>query len=300
MKAVVFYYSQSGQALDVAHAICKAIDEGAGNLVVYRQIVPLQDYPFPWSRDTFFGVFPETRLGLPPSGIQPMDFTGIADADVVFIVGQSWFLSPSLPLQSFFSDEGVKGYLKGRDVIFVNACRNMWLMTGRKVKQYIRQSDACLVGHIVMQDSAPNLVSALSVVRWLMYGRKAAGWLLPEAGISQRDLTEAARFGDIVRQVWSKGGLTHLQDELLSAGAINYKPSVLFLEKLGHRMFGFWATFVRRKGDFGDCRRRHRIRLFFVYLLVVLFLVSPLAQLFFYLTYPLHHVSRERLADCSV
>ena len=295
MKVAVFYYTQSGQALSVAESICRTMDD-----TVFVPIVTKHVFPFPWSREAFFDVFPETRLGLPPAGIQPINFTDVEDADVVMVVGQSWFLSPSLPLQSFFTDQRVKDYLRGRNVVFVNACRNMWLMTSRKVKCYIQDAHAHLVGHIVMQDERPNLVSALTIIRWLMYGKKTKGCLLPAAGISNNDINEASRFGEIISQEWGRDALSTLQDRLLAAGAIHYKPSILFLEKAGHRMFGFWAAFVRKKGGFGDQHRRFRLNLFYAYLLVVLFLLSPFAQLFFYLTYPLHHVSRSKQADCGV
>ena len=92
MKVAVFYYSQSGQALDVAEHICSEVT----GPVIYKQIIPLQDYPFPWTKEKFFAVFPETRLAMPPSGIRPIDFSDIEDADMVLVVGQSWFLSPSV------------------------------------------------------------------------------------------------------------------------------------------------------------------------------------------------------------
>lgn len=298
MKIAVFYYSQTGQAEAAARSICGPTD--AACTVAYKGIVPLHRYPFPWSKDAFFDAFPESRLGLPPSGIEPLDFTDVADADLVVIVGQSWFLSPSLPLQSFFADEQVRQYLRGRQVVFVNACRNMWLMTARRVKQLLREADARLVGHIVLQDRAANLVSVVTIIRWLMYGRKEPTALLPAAGVADRDVREAARFAPLLRQAVSEGQVGQLQERLLAAGAIDYKPSVLMLEQVGHRMFGLWAKFVRRKGSFGHPARRFRLNLFYAYLLIVLFLISPFAQLFFYLTYPLHHVGRHRQEDCSI
>jgi len=303
MKVAVFYYTQSGQAYNVARNICHPMEQpspGSDWQVVYKQIIPKEHYPFPWNKYEFFDTFPETRLGLPPSGIEPIDFSDIADAGLVLIVGQSWYLSPSLPLQSFFTDEQVKSYLNGREVIFVNACRNMWLMTARKVKQYVSEAKAHLAGHIVLQDHAPNLVSVLTIIRWLMYGKQEASGLLPHAGVSEADLTGAAHFGEIIRHAWTAHDWKHLQDRLLEAGAINYKPSILFMEKAGHRMFGLWARFVRRKGGFRDQRRRRRVWLFYAYLLAVVFLVSPFGQLLFYLTYPLRPISRQRCEDCGV
>ena len=296
MKVAIFYFTQSGQALSVA----KSIAEGLSSFTLsYKQIVPQQAYPFPWSKYEFFDTFPETRLGMPPSGIVPIDFSDIEDADLVMVVGQSWFLSPSLPLQSFFTDQKVRAYLNGRNVVFVNVCRNMWLMTSRKVKAYLNDAHARQVGHIVLQDEAPNLVSVLTIIRWLIYGRKEGRGVLPDAGISAEDILEASRFGDVIRRSWLGGDLGHLQERLLEVGAIKYKPSVLFMEKAGHRMFGLWASFIRQKGGFRDERRRFRLNLFYIYLLAVLFLVSPFSQLFFYLTYPLQHVGRNRLEDCK-
>lgn len=307
MKVAVFYYTQSGQALSAAHHIFSPLPlrggAGVGSpnpLVVYKPIVPKQQYPFPWSTAEFFDTFPETRLGLPPSGIEPIDFSDIQDADLVAIVGQSWFLSPSLPLQSFLTDSEATRYLNGRNVVFVNVCRNMWLMTIRSVKTSLHNAGARLVGHIVLQDEAPNLVSALTIVRWLIQGKKSASRLLPAAGVSDSHIVTSARFGAIIRSAVAYGQLSALQSKLLDAGAINYKPSILFLEKAGHRMFGLWAKFIRRKGGFRNPHRLRRVYLFYYYLLVVLFVVSPFAQLFFFLTYPLQRVGRHRLEDCGV
>ena len=333
MKIAVFVYSQSGQAYDVAKSIFCEAQEGDLE-VVFKTIVPEQDYPFPWDKYTFFDTFPETRLGIPPSGIKPIDTSDIEDADIVGIVGQSWFLSPSLPLQSFFADQQIKGYLKGRKIVFVNVCRNMWLMTAKWVKNYLSEIDAMLVGHIVLQDEAPNLISAATIVRWLINGKKEGNAFLPSAGISPKDISEARKFGVIIRDFceaqttdfrprrksdktlsislspqttdsrpWRESDktlsislspqTTDLQSKLLSAGAIHYKPSILHIEKIGHRMFGLWAKFIRKKGGFRAPQRRNRVYLFYAYLVFVLFFISPFVQLLFYLTYPLHKRSYE-------
>jgi hypothetical protein len=297
MKVVVFCYTQSGQALDVARSICSGMK---GFEVVLKMIVPQYQYPFPWSRKEFMEVFPETRLGVLPSGILPLDFSDVENADLVIVVGQSWFLSLSLPLQSFLAEISVRKYLKGRRVVFVNVCRNMWLMTCKSLKEYMKGIDAHLVGHIVMQDEHPNLVSALTIVRWLMYGRKESTGLLPAAGVSAQNIMEVSRFGTIIADAMKREGLGDLQNQLLASGAIKYRPSILFIEKIGHRMFGLWARFIRQKGGFGDSNRQIRLSAFYYYLLTVLFLVSPFGMLFFYLTYPFRHVNLHRQKDCSV
>ncbi len=305
MKIAVFYYTQTGQALAAAKSLFSEIERPAvagekAVSVLYKSIIPVQDYPFPWTSDVFFDTFPETRLSMPPSGIKPLDFSDIQDADIVVIVGQSWFLSPSLPLQSFFADEAVKDYLHGRQVVFMNVCRNMWLMTSRWLKDYLKTIGANLVGQIILQDKVANWVSALTIVRWLLYGKKESTGMLPRAGVSEDDLQDCRRLGVLIAEAVEKGTTGQLQDALLDAGAIRYQPSIVYIEKIGHRIFGYWARFIRRKGGFRDPRRKGRVRMFFYYLLFVLFVLSPFAQLLFYLTYPLHRVGSNKRKDCQV
>ena len=305
MKIALFYYSQSGQAYRVARNIFDVIGLPESkteneNEVIYKEIIPENDYPFPWPKYLFFDTFPETRLSLPPSGIKPFDFSDIDDADLIVIVGQSWFLSPSLPLQSFFYNQQIKDYLNGRNVLFINVCRNMWLMTAHWIKSYLKEVHATLVGHIVLQDNRPNLISAATIVRWLIQGKKDGSLILPSAGVSQNDIIGASKFGQIIRETIISGNYKHLQTGLLSAGAINYKPSIIYIEQIGHQMFGIWAHFIRKKGGFRDPHRQLRVRFFYIYLIIVLFVLSPFAQLLFYLTYPFRHVSRDKKENCSV
>ena len=301
MKIAIFYYSQSGQALQAAQNLCAPLQQAGGHHeVVFKEIKPVEQYPFPWMRHDFFDTFPETRLGLPPSGIQPIDLHDVEDTDMVIIAAQPWFLSPSLPLQSFLADKSIRQYLNGRHVVFLNVCRNMWLMAFRSVKIALQDCGAKLIGHIVLQDEAPNLISALTIVRWLLHGKKTATWLLPAAGVSEKDLQNARRFGIIIQQTYSANKLHQLQQRLLAAGAIHYKPSILHLEKVGHRMFGLWARFIRRKGGFHNPQRKIRVTAFFYYLLIVLFFLSPFAVAFFYFTYSFRSVAQQRIKDCSV
>lgn len=293
MKTAIFYYSQSGQALDIVHSLAKSMGD-----VVVKEIRPTLTFPYPWSRHEFFDAFPESRLGLPPCDIEEIGLEDCHDVEVVVIVGQSWFLSPSLPLQAFLKNPKIRAFMKGRKVVFVNGCRNMWLMTMHKVRNSLQDMGAELAAHIVMQDRNPNLVSVLTVIRWLFYGKKQRSWLLPDAGIAPADIDKGQRFGEIIAKAIAADDYASLQGKLVEAGAINYKPSVLFLERLGHRIFGLWARFIRNKGDFGDSRRHFRCTLFMIYLMIVLYLISPFGVLFFWLTYPVRNISRHKKIDC--
>lgn len=293
LTVAVFYYTQTGQALAIARSLCAPL-EAAGCRVVTREIRPVTAYPYPWSSEAFFQVFPESRLGI-ACAIEPVDLSGaVAEADLVLVVGQSWYLSLSTPLHAFFQSPEVRAYLHGRPVVFVNGCRNMWVMTQSETRRYLREIGARYVGFIELHDRAPNLVSVLTIIRWLFYGRKEATRLLPAAGVSQRDVADADRFGLVILRTLYDGQWEQLQERLMREGAVTFIPHLYFIERNGYRMWGRWAHFVRRRGDAGDPRRQGRLRLFKAYLFFVLYAVSPFGLLFYWLTYPLRRATLKR------
>ena len=293
LTVAVFYYTQTGQALAIARSLCAPL-EAAGCRVVTREIRPVTAYPYPWSSEAFFQVFPESRLGI-ACAIEPVDLSGaVAEADLVIVAGQSWYLSLSTPLHAFFQSPEVRAYLHGRPVVFVNGCRNMWVMTQSETRRYLREIGARYVGFIELHDRAPNLVSVLTIIRWLFYGRKEATRLLPAAGVSQRDVADADRFGLIILRTLYDGQWEQLQERLMREGAVTFIPHLYFIERNGYRMWGRWAHFVRRRGGAGDPRRQGRLRLFKAYLFFVLYAVSPFGLLFYWLTYPLRRATLKR------
>ena len=293
LTVAVFYYTQTGQALAIARSLCAPL-EAAGCRVVTREIRPVTAYPYPWSSEAFFQVFPESRLGI-ACAIEPVDLSGaVAEADLVIVAGQSWYLSLSTPLHAFFQSPEVRAYLHGRPVVFVNGCRNMWVMTQSETRRYLREIGARYVGFIELHDRAPNLVSVLTIIRWLFYGRKEATRLLPAAGVSQRDVADADRFGLILLRTLYDGQWEQLQERLMREGAVTFIPQLYFIERNGYRMWGRWAHFVRHRGGAGDPRRQGRLRLFKAYLFFVLYAVSPFGLLFYGLTYPLRRAALKR------
>lgn len=293
LTVAVFYYTQTGQAQAIARSLCAPL-EAAGCRVVEREIRPVTAYPFPWSSEAFFQVFPESRLGI-ACAIEPMDLSGaVAEADLVIVAGQSWYLSLSTPLHAFFQSPEVRTYLRGRPVVFVNGCRNMWVMTQSEMRRYLREIGARYVGFIELHDRAPNLVSVLTIIRWLFYGRKEATRLLPAAGVSQRDVADADRFGLTILRTLYDGQWEQLQERLMREGAVTFIPHIYFIERNGYAMWGRWAHFVRRRGGAGDPRRQGRLRLFKAYLFFVLYAVSPFGLLFYGLTYPLRRATLKK------
>jgi hypothetical protein len=288
-KIVLFYYTQTGQTLTVADRICEPFVQ-AGYDILRKEIIPEEPYPFPWSAMDFFQVFPESRLGV-PCRLKPIDLSDAQDADLVLIAGQSWYLSWSVPLHAFFQSDDIRNYLNGRRIVVVTGCRNMWAMTQRRTREYIRQAGGCYAGFISLQDRAANLVSVITIVRWLFYNKKAATRLLPAAGISPADMDHATVFGHIIKDALERDDFTGLQARLMTEQAVTFLPTVWFIEKNGYRIWGQWAKFILAKGPYRDAKRTPYLRLFCAYLFFVLYVVSPVGMLFFFLTYPFRRAS---------
>ena len=283
-KIALFYFTQTGQALAIADKICEPLEQ-AGCEVVRKEIIPEEAYPFPWSAMDFFQVFPESRIGV-PCKLKPIDLSDVQDADIVIITGQSWYLSLSVPLHSFFQSEEIKNYLNGRNIVVTMGCRNMWVMAQHKTREYIREAGGRYVGFISLQDKTSNLVSAITVVRWLMYNKKEATRFLPAAGVSEEEINNATVYGQIIKEALRCNDFSGLQAELMREKAVTFLPTVYFIEKNGYRMWGQWARFILKKGSYNDPKRVPYLRLFCYYLFFVLYVVSPFGMIFFFLTYP--------------
>ncbi|MCL1822511.1 MAG: hypothetical protein FWG22_06780, partial [Prolixibacteraceae bacterium] len=283
-KIAVFYYTQTGQALAIVQKVCEPL-AAAGLQVIYKEIIPEEPFPFPWSSRAFFQAFPESRLAV-PCRLNAIDLSDVQDADLVIVAGQSWYLSHSIPLHGFFQSDEIKNYLKGRKIVTVDGCRNMWVMKQLKTREYIHQIGAEYVGSVVLQDMAPNLVGVVTIIRWLFWDKKAATRILPAAGVSPEDIRQAAQFGDILLNTLHQGTFDTLQERFMDKKALTFLPTVYFIEKNGFKLWGQWARVILKKGPYQSPRREPALRLFKYYLFFVLYVISPFGLLFFYLTYP--------------
>lgn len=274
-RILVLYYSQSGQLGDILNSIVSDIRDKAD--IDYAQILPVQAYDFPWKASKFFDTMPETVQHLPIE-IQPLpEEIKHKDYDLVLFGYQSWFLNPSLPVSSFLQSKDAD-ILRGKNVLTVIGCRNMWLNGQEKVKEYLQTIGARLVGNIVLTDTNPNMISVLTIIRWAFKGKKEASGILPAAGVQENEIRRASRFGVPILRYLGESRLDELQKELLMLGAIHLKPGLIILERRGVTNFRKWAKYIREKGGPGAPERQGRVTLFKRLLIVAIFILSPISS----------------------
>lgn len=275
-KILVLYYSQSGQLKDILDSLTSNIQEKAE--IDFAEIKPRKPFPFPWTATSFFDAMPESVL-LIPSPIEPINQRVLeTEYDLVIFGYQPWFLSPSQPTTSFLKSE-YSIALKGKPVITVIGCRNMWLNGQEKVKAMIQQAGGNLVGNIVLNDTYPNLISLLTIIRWNFTGQKEASKYLPAAGVQEKEIKGAQKFGMPILTHLNNNALDGLQKELLMLGAVYLKPGLVLLEKRGIKNFRYWAKFIREKGGPGAPERKGRVKTFQRLLLTGIFILSPISSL---------------------
>ncbi|MFC3198950.1 hypothetical protein ACFOET_15105 [Parapedobacter deserti] len=281
-KVLVVYYTQTGQQKDILDNILKPLVSDPGVELTFYRLRPIPDYPFPWDSHSFFDAFPEAFLQI-PCELAPADEQVLPqDYDLVILGYQVWYLSPSIPFNSFLKQKEAEKLLKGKPVITVINCRNMWVMAQEKVKRALYSIGANLVGNIVLADRHINHISVITIVHWMMKGKKDSYLgLFPKPGVSDKDIQESSRFGISVLSHLKSNAYTTLQQELVEMGAVRVKPVLVFTDKRANSMFAKWAGLIRRKGLPGEPARRPWLKAFNYYLLFAIWVLAPIVSLLF-------------------
>ncbi len=243
-RILVLYYTQTGQLRQILDSVVSGITDQVD--IDYAPIQPVTPFPFPWTALQFFDAMPETVEHLPvPVKHIPENIVN-TKYDLIIFGYQPWFLNPSQPTTAFLQSADTKVF-KDTPVITVVGCRNMWLHAQEKVKGYLQDAGARLVGNIVLTDTNTNLISLLTVIRWSFKGQKAASGMLPAAGVQDVDIQQANRFAPVIYKHLQQDNLIDLHRDLLSVGAVQLNTGLVVLEQTGIRNFRKWAKFIREK-----------------------------------------------------
>lgn len=284
-KVLVITYSQSGQLDEIVENILKPMNDHVR--IYHKKLKPVPDFPWPWHGTSFWDAMPECVRHM-PSELEPLNINPNEKFDLVILGYPIWFLSPPVPLTTFLkSDEGKK-LLKNTPVVTVIGARNMWVSAQEDIKHMISEAGGKLTGNIALFDRHNNLSSVVTIIYWVTTAKKDKYLgIFPKPGISQNDIDGAKKFGEPILKSVNSGKFDNLQSELLQLKAVELKPNIVSIEKKGKKIFWFWSGYILKKGGPGSQARIGRLNQFKRYLLFVIFAVSPIADLIFYLTYPL-------------
>ncbi len=271
-KVLVVYYTQSGQLQEIVDRFSAPLIQGGVSVETVR-IQPLQDFAFPWTSDRFFDAMPESVLG------KPMALNSISfkeqSYDLIVIAYQPWFLSPSIPTTSLFHDQSFLKLIKNTPVVTLIGARNMWLNAQEKMKKSLKDAGANLVGNIALVDKNGNLISAVTILHWMLTGRKDKKYgIFPKPGVTDQDIQAAGNYGAVVLQHLSDSSWETLQQHLVTAKGVEVYSDLMFIEQRAGKLFAVWAKLINSTKN-----RKLVVTLFKYYLLVALFMVAPVVLL---------------------
>ncbi len=294
-RILVVSYSQTGQLSRLVDSVVGPLRDARDCEVVHERIAPRVPYPFPWPFLRFLDVFPES-VYLDPPPMRPLTLAPDEDFDLIILAYQVWYLSPSLPITGFLTSAAGRRLLAGKPVITVIACRNMWLTAQEKVKQLLAQAGARLLDNVVLVDAGPALATFITTPRWLLTGNPGRpDGLLPRAGVSDRDIAAARRFGVAIAAALREDREQGAGPLLAGLAACTVDDRLIASERIGHRSFRVWGRLLRALGPPGSARRKPGLLLYALFLVVMILSVVPVTLLLRRLTYPLLRPSLLRL-----
>ena len=277
-KVLVVHYSQTGQLTKVVDSVCSTLAQD--NIeIVHEYLQPKSNYPFPWPIFRFFDVFPES-VYLDPPELEPLQVDAHTNFDLIILAYQVWFLSPALPITAFLKSPQASTLLRDRPVVTLIACRNMWLMAQEKMKTLLQACGAKLRDNIVLVDPGPSLVTFITTPRWLLSGNKGKpGGILPPAGVPDRDITDASRFGKALADALNNDQEQQDTPMLTGLKAVTVDPKLIASERVGNHSFMIWGRMLRKVGKEGDWRRKPILLIYICFLICLIITVVPITML---------------------
>ncbi len=279
-KILVVEYSQTGQLASVIDAILAPLQAtNSGVVIVREKLQPIPAYPFPWPFWQFLDTFPESVAGESVPLAPLSDATNADDFDLVILGYPIWFLSPTPVLTSFLRSEAGRRLVRGKPVITVTACRNMWMMAQEMLKKDLADAGALHCDHIALVDRGSALATFITTPRWLLTGNKRAFWFFPAAGVASEDIAGCRRFGLALRAALKNDEEKKNAPLLQGLRACVVDERLIASEKIARRSFCIWSRLLRALGKPGAPLRRALLAFYLVFLVTLILTVVPLSML---------------------
>jgi hypothetical protein len=282
-NVLVIYYTQSGQLETIAQNIAKPFLNSEDIKVTFHEIKLEKPFPFPWDKASFFDAFPESFLQI-PTALKPVSEEILnTKFDLVLFHYQVWYLSPSIPINSFLKSDEAKKILNNTPVITISGSRNMWIMAQEKIKVLLKEANAQLVGNVALVDRVGNLISVITIVEWMFSGvKKKYLGIFPLPGVSEKDITESSKFGEIILSNLKQHNFDNLQPKLIAADAVKISPYLVTVDKTANKIFNKWSNLIYKNQK----NRKQLLKVFNVYLFLAIWLISPIVYILHLITYP--------------
>lgn len=294
-RVLVVHYSQTGQLRDIVASFIRPLERSPDVEVSSLELKPIQPYPFPWPFWRFFNTFPECVYE-DPDPIEPLPLAADADFDLIVIAYTVWFVSPNLPTTAFMQSNAAKRLLKGKPVITLIGCRNMWLMAQERMKQQIAALGGHLIDNVALVDLSHMAATFISTPMWMLTGKRGPflNGAVPRAGVPIDEIARASRFGDAIARQLRDRRSDDYTPMLSGLSAVSINEGLIASETIVRRSFRIWGGLLRALGNKQSITRRIVLGLYVLFLITLILTVVPISAVLKRLLAPLTRARTKR------
>jgi hypothetical protein len=287
-KVLVVHYSQTGQLRDIVASFIGPLEQSPAIEVTSLALEPLKPYPFPWPFWQFFNTFPECVYE-DPDPIAPLPLASDAEFDLIVIAYTVWFVSPNLPTMAFLKSPAAARLIRGKPVITLIGCRNMWLMAQERMKEHIAALGGRLIDNVALVDLAHMAATFVSTPMWMLTGKRGPflGGRIPRAGIPADEIARASRFGAAIARQLPNRSSEDTTPMLQGLSAVSINEGLIASETITRRSFRMWGGLLRALGNRQSITRRIVLGLYVLFLITLILTVVPLSAILKRLLRPL-------------
>jgi hypothetical protein len=294
-RVLVVHYSQTGQLRDIVTSFVGPLEQAPDVEVTSIALKPLRPYPFPWPFWQFFNTFPECVYE-DPDPIEPLLLAADAEFDLIVIAYTVWFVSPNLPTLAFLKSVEAKRLLKGKRVITLIGCRNMWLMAQERMKEHIASLGGRLIDNVALVDRAHMAATFISTPMWMLTGKRGPflRGKVPRAGVPIDEVARAARFGEAIARQLRERRSDDYTPMLKGLSAVSINEGLIASETIVRRSFRVWGGLLRALGNRRSITRRIVLGLYVLFLVTLILTVVPISAVLKWLLAPLTRARTKR------
>ncbi len=294
-RVLVVHYSQTGQLDDIVASVIRPLQQSPQIELTSLALKPVKPYPFPWPFWRFFNTFPECVYE-EPDPIEPLPLAADAEFDLIILAYTVWFVSPSLPTTAFLQSAEARRLIRGKPVITVIGCRNMWLMAQERVKARIEELGGHLIDNVALVDRAYMAATFISTPMWMLTGKRGPflNGKVPRAGVPADEIARAARFGEAIARQLPQRPSDDYTPMLKGLSAVSINESLIASEAITRRSFRAWGGLLRAIGNQQSVTRRIVLGLYVLFLITLILTVVPISAILKRLLRPLTRARSQR------
>jgi hypothetical protein len=294
-RVLVVHYSQTGQLSDIVASVIRPLRDAPNVEVTSLTLKPLRPYPFPWPFWRFFNTFPECVYEN-PDPIEPLPLAADAEFDLIIIAYTVWFVSPSPPTMAFLQSADARRLIRGKPVVTLIGCRNMWLMAQERVKLKLEELGGYLIDNVALVDRAYMAATFISTPMWMLTGKRGPflNGKVPRAGIPSDEIARAARFGDAIARQLPERRIDDYRPMLKGLSAVSINEGLIASETITRRSFRMWGGLLRAIGNQQSITRQMVLGLYVLFLITLILTVVPISAVLKRLLQPLTRARSQR------